>query len=857
MKTCLVQSLAQARDPSVYGDKAANLGRILRAGLATPPGVVIGVHAFHTQLARLGIESSVAGLRAGDEIGAARLRQVLVDSELDPDLLRELSSILVIGTRYAVRSSAPGEDGIVSSFAGQFDSVLDCTSIDSVASAVRRVWASLFSDRALAYALHRKQYPRGMAVIIQHQVDAAFSGVMFTRDPRSQYADSVLVEYCAGLGDQLVAGQIAPGRLRIARANASVFVEQRPDQEPVADIANAKFASELLRVAKELEALFDAALDIEWSVDTAGRLIVLQARPITAQAVSAPVVVWSNANIAENFPEPVCPLLHSFVGCGYSAYFRTLGVAFGISQTRMAEMADALDQIVGSHAGRLYYNLSNIHTVIHLAPCGHWLTRFFNQFTGAEDFPVPRRFVQGRLRQWVEAVSVAMHVVWRYLQVHKHLRAFEQTVDDYAAASAPAQLGRKSAAELARLMQRFLDIRLQHWLGGALADTAAMVGYGVLKLFLRGLPDLNANDLLKGLPHLASAVPVERLWDLSRLLRANATLHALIRQQSAEAVRTRLQAGDYPEFSMALNDYLDRWGFRYSGELMLSRPTPQEDLLPVIRLLKRYAEMEGDGPAEISQRQACARIEATRVLRQRLNPLRAFVFGLILKAAQGAIRLRERARMKQALLYTRLRHVALALGDEQVREGWLERRDDVLYLRMDEAISLGQGSIALAGAIRGIVATRRAALAACLNRHPPDQFTLPTGAEWQGDDAAGTLSQADVFQALASDVFNGIGACGGRFCGTAAVVLDVADIGCIHDDQILVTRQTDPGWAAVFFMIKGLVIERGGMLSHGAIIAREYGIPAVVGVRDATRLIENGQTILVCGDTGRVERVRG
>lgn len=862
MKPRCVESLAQAHDHSTYGGKAANLARMLCAELAVPSGYVIGVHAFRAQLTRLAIEpcseSLIAALRESDEVGArtaaAQLRQALLDNPLDPKLMESLRSIIVTGERYAVRSSAPGEDAAEASFAGQFDSVLDCTSVEAVSAAVCRVWASLFGDRALKYAAHRKQLPHGMAVVIQRQVDATISGVMFTRDPRPQHTESLLVEYCAGLGDRLVSGELAPGRLRIDRVDATVSVEQGADRQGAADLIVSESASALLTIAKQLETLFGGPLDIEWSLDASGRVIVLQARPITAHSSHESAVIWSNANIAENFPEPVCPLLQSFVGRGYSAYFRALGRAFGISRQRMTAMADALDQIVGAHAGRLYYNLTNIHTVIHLAPGGRWLTRFFNQFTGAEDFPVPRQLARHKVRKWIEAVSVAIHVIWRYLCVDKELRTFEQDVDAYALVSRPEDLRRKDATELADLMRRFLHIRFERWTGGALSDTSAMVCYGVLKLLLREIPDINANDLLKGLPHLASAVPVERLWDLSRMLRANATLHAFVQQESAEVIRMRLEAGDYPDFGAALKNYFDRWGFRYSGELMLSRPTPQEDPLPVLRLLKRYAEMNGHGPAEVSERQARARLEATRQARQRLSLLRAVALGLMLKAAHGAICLRERARMKQALLYTRLRHVALALGDVFVRQGLLARRDDVLYLHIDEAMSLGQGTAGgdVSGMMRNVAAARRAEMDACVTCRPPDRFVLSAGARWQATDGA-----ASPTSVVNDGVFIGTGACGGQSCGTAAVVLDVADIDRIRDDQILVTRQTDPGWAAVFFMIKGLVIERGGMLSHGAIIAREYGIPAVVGVRDATRLIKDGQLLRVCGDEGRVERVRG
>jgi pyruvate,water dikinase len=850
--------LSQAAWPDRHGAKAVNLARILNAGIRTAPGFVLGVDALNAHLHRLGLTQRVENLFAalegettGDYLAeAAHLRQRLLQSELDPALVAALEEGCEPGVDHAVRSSAPGEDGAEASFAGQFDSFLGCRTPESLARSVCAVWASLFGERAVQYARHRRSRPRGMAVLVQRQVEAVVSGVMFTRDPRNPAGSRLLVEYCAGLGEELVSGRVTPGRLAIDREDGTVMEEQSAEVPLTWNPASPQVSRSLRDVAFKLEALFDAALDVEWSLDAAGRLHVLQARPITASAESAAGMVWTNANIAENFPEPVCPLLLSFVGRGYAAYFRGLGQAFGISKKRMAAMADALDNLVGCHGGRLYYNLSNIHTVLYLAPGGPWLARYFNQFTGAREFPAPRRISQGRAAQVLEFLNVALHVVWRYSHVQNGLRKFEARVDGYADASAPDKLPEQNPKQLAQLLRGFLQIRLDGWTGAALADTAAMVCYGVLKAMLRGQASADANDLLKGLPGLASAVPVEKLWDLSRDLRRDPALRTLFAEAPAEEILARLRTGDFAAFHADLNAYFDTWGFRSSGELMLSRPTPREDPLPLLRLLKSYASLEGMGPAEISGRQAEARLQATREARRQLGLLRGAAFVLVVRAAQGAIRLRERARMKQALLYTRLRHVALALGDALVARGTLSQRDDVLFLGIEEAIALAEETDAGSANAGQRVRQRRSELEASLAVNPPDSFILAEGQTWQAGFAATVQAESACTHGLV-----GTGACGGRACGHAAVVLDVAEIDRIHADQILVTRQTDPGWAAVFFMIKGLVIERGGLLSHGAIIAREYGIPAVVGVRDATRLIGEGQAVCVDGDQGRVDYV--
>jgi pyruvate,water dikinase len=834
-----LRSLAAASDERACGGKAAGLARLIRAGAPTPPGVVIEASAFQTQLARCG-----------------PTREALLGTPLDARLAASLRAQFErrrAGVRLAVRSSAVGEDAREASFAGQFDTVLDVDSPDALAHAVRRVWASAFGERALRYAQHRGVRPAGMAVIVQEQVDAAFSGVLFTRDPSRPGADHMLIEYCAGLGERLVSGAVTPGRARIARADLRVEVEQAPEEEPALDPRAHPAIAALARHALALERALGGPQDIEWSIDRGDRIALLQCRPLTATAL--PKELWSNANIAENFPGPVAPFLRSFVARGYAGYFRGLGVAFGISRRRMDAMSEALDRLVGVHAGRLYYNLTNIHAVLHLAPGGPWLARFFNQFTGAEGAPEPRRVRSALPARIVEALRIACKVPWQYARVARRLARFERTVDAFAARTHPRTLPQVPAPALATHLRDFLDIRLGRWTDAALADTAAMVCYGVLKLLLnRWFPGRDQaqlqNDLLQGLPGLVSAEPVERLWALAQRARADQAALPALRMQPAARALAALRVPACADFRAALDEYLDRWGFRYSGELMLTQPTPAEDPLSVIRLLQTYLAQDRPGPAQLSAERARERMAATRRVATMLAPVGAMCFRLVLAATQGAIRLRERARMKQALLYTRLRHVALALGDRLVAQRALAGRDDVFHLTIDEAIALAEGGSA--AGLAATIAARRTELAACELLQPPDLLTLAPGERWVPGAAAAPVAGGERDAPL-----RGSGACGGSAVGRAAVVLDVTQADALSTGTILVTRQTDPGWAAVFFLVQGLVVERGGMLSHGAIIAREYGIPAVVGVRDATRLIRDGDELRVDGDAGLVEWRRG
>jgi pyruvate,water dikinase len=226
---------------------------------------------------------------------------------------------------------------------------------------------------------------------------------------------------------------------------------------------------------------------------------------------------------------------------------------------------------------------------------------------------------------------------------------------------------------------------------------------------------------------------------------------------------------------------------------------------------------------------------------------------ILLKWTQRAIQLRERARLKQALLYSRLRRVALALGTGLASRGRLAHADDIFFLTFEEVDSLASGSEMFPDHVAELVALRRRAHAELGRTTPPDALHLDAGAYL--DPAPGTAptsAAGEVHGHLA-----GVGACGGSTTGRAAILLDVTESHRLTAGDILVTRQTDPGWGPIFPLISGLVIERGGMLSHGAIIAREFGIPSVVGVKDATRLIAHGGSVTVDGDRGLVHVLAG
>jgi rifampicin phosphotransferase len=899
----LIVPLAGATEPAESGNKACNLARLMARGHAVPPAIVVTNSALEDFLEAGGLHDPIAGMCRGlasksalAAACAADTIQALIVASTIPASLREAieaAADTLGGGPLIVRSSACGEDAVGASFAGQLDSIGDVGTGEDLIQAVVRVWASRWSHRALAYALAKGAALDAMGVIVQRQIASRWSGVLFTEAPGN--SARMLMEFCAGMGDALVSGRDNPGRVTIARRDLRWSLEARPDIDPgaappIAQLINDTCLAEIGRTALAIERAFDCPQDIEWAMDGDDRLWIVQSRPITESArraapepvtagstgyapeasCNAAKVVWSNANVNENFPDPISPLLYSIAGEGYYHYFRNLGRSFGISRRRLEAMEQPLRHIIGVHGARMYYNLTSIHAVLRSAPCGDLLAASFNQFVGSEAtattavVPFATR-ARNRVAQAGELARIVLQTAWQYVSLERRVARFERRVDGFAARTHPQLLRSRSLRSLLDDFRGFLHIRCHQWNDAALADAGSMVCYAVLqRLLARAFPEDDQqalhNSLLKALPQLVSGRPAIELWKLAEQVRANPDLAHLFASSDAPGILDAIRHDTrFADFDLALSRFKEEWGFRCSGELMLTVPSFQEDATPVVGLIRNYLSSDGESPVRVLQRQTMERLAHTaRVERElgarRIVPLvprslQRFAVMRVLRWTQTCICLRERARLKQALLYSRLRRIVLEIGRRLTVDGRLEHIDDIFVLTAGEIDALLSGAAMFPHDVRALVALRRQGHAELATLAPPDSLTLDEGEYYSSQILRQPQSSRD------EPGLRGLGACGGTVTARAAVLADVRESHRLRAGDVLVTRQTDPGWGPVFPLISGLVVERGGMLSHGAIIAREFGIPSVVGVRDATRRILEGNVVTVDGNRGVVEIV--
>ncbi|HEY3588038.1 MAG TPA: PEP/pyruvate-binding domain-containing protein, partial [Myxococcaceae bacterium] len=743
---------------------------------------------------------------------------------------------------FAVRSSAVAEDDGDGSMAGLLETHLG-VDIGNLAPRLRDCWASLFSQRARAYLARPGASPRStdlrMGVIVQRQLAPRWAGVLFTVDPSRRTGDTLVLEWVEGLGESLVSGRVSPSRLLLSRRGPRL-----PDDLPP---ALARALLDLHAQALRAERLFGEPLDLEWCADDEG-LHLLQARPVTAFGGPG-TIIWSSANVGENYPAALTPFTWSVVDRFRSRYVESLAERLWVPERCRDALRPVFDNLLGVHRGRVHYNLSSWYRVFAQVPGGKLLRRSFDRYI---DQPVPfadpgaqpdlpsvpaRRIVPALLRRYLVLGRSVAAFVRRF---HQHRQGWRGQLDE---ARSPA-----AAGGVLEQITGFLD---RQWGDAALADFSAMAFPALLQAvataWLSPEDAARAPWLLRGLG-LKSTEALKLLHALGAWVSARPELLSLLQAQRDRELVAALDG----EGRALWQTFLDQFGGRCYQELLLTSPTFEERPDLAWHLVRGVLAGGAADPSTREAAEAEVRERATRELLGRLPFWKRPLFARLLGDAQRAIAAREEVRLCQGLLYGELRRAALAVGQGLVGRGRLDRPEDIFELEADEVQRLLHNRFLYPETLPTLIHARREAGSAARadSRSLPSCFVLDDGSEYPSglDENSGPAPSAG------ERAWRGLGVSLGRVVGTVRIVVDpVAQAGQLNPGEVLVARATDPGWTPLFLIASAAVVERGGMLSHAAIVAREVGIPVVVDVTHATSLLRDGQRVRVDGSTGLVE----
>ncbi len=873
-----LESLAKKRaDPRVVGGKAAGLAWLLKNDFAVPEAWVIPQESFEAAIRELspGCEPRSLLRAAAGRAGyarAAEARQEILNAPLPKGLEAELADLWRRIERtcpwgLAVRSSATCEDGALVSMAGLAETRLGVRGVADLAQAVRAVWASIASGRALAYLAARGVKDVGMAVVLQRIVEARAAGVMFTRAPdrRSGSGDERIINAGFGLGSPVVDGVATPDMLRIDargrtmeamiahKTRASVVTPDGLADIPVAApdapaLSDARLV-ELAEIALRLEKLERVPWDVEFACDDT-RIWLVQARPITGRGFPEggdETTVWSNANVGEALPGVATHLTWSIAGSFSDTGFRSAFAALGCTVPRHAHL-------VGNVYGRFYLNLSQFMRIAAQVP---WLDpRTLVELGGGaggdelalQVADVSRRGFYARLP------LTATRLMKEQLRLDDEVAKFEAFAEKAQRIHSALDLAILPDDGLARTL-RDLQGLLERTGNVMLTCASSTLGtHLALKMLLARVAPIGAERLAQGLTSgirdLESARPAIGILRVVALARREPEARAALEKEST----TGMDAIPDGPTRRALQSYFELYGDRAVREAELSTPRWREDARPVLTMVRVSLRGEArDLEAQIARAKAHADAEMAKLL-PRLSLIEQTAVRHLVARAQKSARLRERMRtwvtrvlgmMREAALDAdrRLLRLSPDLADDQLAYAkagaQVAQIPSVFFFTVDELVhALKTSRTDLAPLVRA----RRAEFARDQARpDPPPTFT---GAP-----------PPVVLPPASGDTLRGLPASGGVVEGRARVLRGPDNMGELMPGEILVVHTTDVGWTPLFPLAAGVVTELGGPLSHAAVVAREFGVPSVVNVPGVTRALKTGDLLRVDGDRGVVERL--
>ena len=863
---------------AAVGGKAANLGVLSKAQMPVPPGFCVTTDGYRLVVGQLLDEvldqledahtTEVPALAAA---ARERVAAAPVPEELAAEVLRSYAELG--GGAVAVRSSATAEDLEGASFAGQQDTYLNVVGEDAVLDAVRRCWASLWTDRAVSYRASAGIDSRtvALAVVVQAMVQSAAAGVMFTADPVTGTRRHTVIDAGLGLGEAVVSGAVNPDHFVVDAVTSSIRERRRGDLRVLirglpgggtervdldgssrdAVLSDAQVL-ELAALGRRVQELYGAPQDIEWALDQDNRLWLTQSRPITTlypvleRSDRAGLRVFMCMTLAQGLTRPITPmglaafrLLGSSVAAGAGspvAEPRQGPSALVVAGQRVfVDFTEVLSHPIGRHAALAAFGVMEARAAAVLR--GLAQTDDFRAVTGSR-LSLLRRVVRVarkvRAPQSVLTAAVSPDRAYRAIEDRERQLRRDLVLPDDA-----------TPEERLEHVQRLLSERVFWFMPTGIAyPLAGFALLGLARRLLRGLlAPGELQTVLRGLPHNVTTEMDLALWRLSRELEADEPSRQAFRRHDPRLLAERFLAGGLPPAAQhGLGGFLQRYGHRAVAEIDLGMPRWSDDPTHLVGVLTNY--LRHDDPALAADVQFAAGDAAARAMTDTLvaravqrSRVRGEVVRFALRRARQLAGLREAPKNLLVLALAGLRQHLVLVGRTLVDRGLLDEAEDVFFLDLTEAADAVAGRDA-----RALVLERRETYAAELRRRHIPRILLSDGTEPEAVRVPG---------AVLDGALSGSPASAGTVTAPVRVILD--PVGArLEPGEILVAPSTDPGWTPLFLTAGGLVMEMGGSNSHGAVVAREYGIPAVVGVPDATTRLRSGQLVTVDGAAGSV-----
>lgn len=850
----------------LVGGKGLNLGELSKTeGIQVPTGFCIttvgyqkAIEHSETYYALLNQLSSIKAENR-DQIGeiSRKIRQIIMEVEIPSDVVKAVRLYLSqFGEEhaYAVRSSATAEDLPHASFAGQQDTYLNIIGVESILQHIRKCWASLFTDRAVIYRIqngfdHSQVY---LSVVIQRMVFPQASGVLFTADPMTFNRKLLSIDASFGLGEALVSGlvsadgyKVREGEIvdkRIAIKTLAIYgredggTETRqldPDMQKAQTLTDQQII-DLAHIGREIEAYFGYPQDIEWCLDHDGTFYIVQSRPITTlfpipEASDQENHVYVSVGHQQMMTDPIKPLGLSFYLLTTPAPMRKAGGRLFVDVTHMLGSPDSRDSVLNTLGKSDPLIKDALLTIIERGD-------FIKSLPEDTEKPSPNKSMP--------SAGIQTQVENDPTIVSNLIKSSEASIEELK-----QNIKRKSGSDvfdfiledIQQLKKRLFDSQSMRVIMAAMNASA-----WINEKINEWLGEKNVADTLsQSVPgNITSEMGLE-LLDLADVIRPYPEVIGYLQHVQDDnfwGELVKLDGGQ--ETRDAINAYLSKYGMRCSGEIDISRTRWSEKpttLVPMIlsniRNFEPHASHRkfehGRQEALAKEQELLDRLKQLPDGEQKANETKQMID--LIRNFSGY---REYPKYGMVHRYFIYKQALLQEAEQLVHTGVIHAKEDIYYLTFEE--------------LHEVVRTHKLDYRIISKRKEEyklyEKLTPPRVITSDGEIIAGQYKREN----LPAEAIIGLAVSSGVIEGRARVIVNIEDAE-LEDGDILVTPFTDPSWTPLFVSIKGLVTEVGGLMTHGAVIAREYGLPAVVGVENATKLIQDGQQIRVHGTEGYIE----
>jgi rifampicin phosphotransferase len=894
------------------GGKALNLGKLSSAGFNIPSAFIVSVDAYDFFIKKE-LQDKISEIldsidfknEKSISFGCSSIRDLIKGEELPQNLLLELNEKIMDLTDgyYAVRSSAVAEDLEEASFAGQLDSFLNVTKVN-ILEKVIDCWASYWTDRAVKYRhdssighLDTELKAAGIAVLVQKMVNADISGVTFTANPVNG-TDEIVIESTWGLGEAIASGIVTPdifvlnrdgnviektikvknkGYFLIDGENTLITIDEKNKEK---SSLNDEILEKLLKIGMELEEFFGIPQDIEWALECENKesqlntekkskneksnthdIYILQSRPVTTITDSSlkdkDDILWTRAYGDEYWADATTPLFYDVMGKMLTDYVNHEGARI----MGYKEITDT--KLLKLHKSRVYFNSWVLEKAFSYYPKFARSKELLNYFPLEDQARIseyPSILHKTLLSQVLIAIRDSDGMMHKTDKAYrKWAKGFMEKCESLDATN----LETLSDEELLSLYENIETAGIKHYqlIRYGMVSHSIATNLMIKNWLVEWLDDKDGSlyaGLISGLDDNKTVEMNIRFSDLAKILRKDSELLAKINSIDELSVLNYAEIDELISFDLDFKKEFDLFITHYghrSNTREILYPRWREDKAYVLEVIKLLSSSDLDlRKKELESRNNRFKTEkevSSRIKKQRGGFFKSKLFGLVLNLAQTYLTFRENQRFYLDHLLFRQRLMLLEMGRRLMVKKIIDEQNDVFFLYEKELFmffdinssrelsSSRESNEKTATELRDKILKRKKEFYRYKSSLPP-KF-LKNGIEF--DDTVMEYGKNAIYGAAASP---------GTFKGIARVVESIEELSQLGDNEILITSNTDPAWTAVFSKVGGLITETGGILSHGAVISREYRIPAVTAVKGATNLFKTGEELIVDGNEGIV-----